>query len=107
MADDPKHAAVGEVGEAFEREMGFSHKEFRRALQRTYAGPGLEMREDGADIRVATGSVQIRLGAEGVRSIALLRLPVTKISFKFDGVDSTQRAEFMQHFELYFRRGGG
>jgi len=107
VADDPKHAAAEEVGEAFEREMGCSHTEFRRALQRRYAGPGLEMREDGADIRVATGSVQLRLGAEGVRSIALLRLPVTRISFKFDGVDSAQRAGFMQHFELCFRRGGG
>jgi hypothetical protein len=87
--------------------MGFSHVEFRRALQRTYAGAGLEMRDDGADINVAGGKVEIRMGAEEVRRIALLKLPVTRIYFKFDNVNGAQRAEFMEHFELYFRRGGG
>lgn len=95
------------VAERFEREMGFSHAEFRRALERTYAGPDLSMREDGADIRHAGGWVRIRLGPEGVRRIALLELPVTTISFTFEGVSAAQRAAFMQHFELYFRRGGG
>lgn len=87
--------------------MGFSHVEFRRALQRTYAGPALTMREDGADIRVADGTVHIRMGAEGERRIALLKLPVTRIFFEFENIDGARRAEFMQHFELYFRRGGG
>ena len=106
MADE-QQAAGDEIGEAFEREMGFSHAEFRRALQRTYADAGLDMRDDGAVIRVGAGAVQIRLGPEGERRIALLKLPVTRIYFKFDNVSSAQRAAFMQHFELYFRRGGG
>ena len=107
MADDQKLHTAGEIGESFEREMGFSHVEFRRALQRTYADAGLEMHDDGADIRIGEGLVRIRMGAEGERRIALLELPVTRICFKFDNVTSEQRAEFMRHFELYFRRGGG
>lgn len=87
--------------------MGFSHVEFRRALARTYAGAGLAMRDDGADIRVDGGQVRIRMGPEGVRRIALLQLPVTRIYFKFENLSPAQRAAFMQHFELYFRRGGG
>lgn len=87
--------------------MGFSHTEFRRALQRTYADAGLSMREDGADIAVAGGRACIRLGPERVRRIALLELPVTTIYFTFEQVNAAQRAGFMQHFELYFRRGGG
>ncbi|MDH3714613.1 MAG: hypothetical protein OET44_12285, partial [Gammaproteobacteria bacterium] len=94
MADAKKQVGAAEIGESFQREMGFSHVEFRRALQRTYTGAGLAMRDDGADIRVADGKVQIRMGPEGVRRIALLELPATMIYFKFDNVDGVQRAEF-------------
>ncbi len=107
MVGDEQAAGDGDIGEAFEREMGFSHVEFRRALQRTYADAGIAMREDGADIPVGEGSLRIRMGPEGERRIALLKLPVTRIYFKFDNVSGAERTAFMQRFELYFRRGGG
>lgn len=96
-----------EISESFEREMGFSHVEFRRALQRTYGDAGLDLRADSARIPVGDGFVRIRMGPEGERRIALLKLPVTWIYFKFDNVSSADRTAFMQRFELYFRRGGG
>ena len=93
--------------ESFEREMGFSHVEFMRAVRRTYADRAAIFHADGADIPVGQGTVAIRMGKESERRIALLKLPVTQISFTFAQVSAAERSEFMQHFELYFRRGGG
>ncbi len=69
------------VPERFTREMGFSHVEFRRALERTYADKGLRLGTHGAELPVAGGEVRIRLGTERTRRIALLQLPSTEISF--------------------------
>ena len=89
------------------REMGFSHVEFRRALQRTYGGQ-VEMHPYGATVHTDHGGrVAITLGEESTRRIALLAIPVTAISFAFHDFTLAQRDAFMQHFDLYFRRGGG
>ena len=89
------------------REMGCSHAEFRRTLQRTYADRQVNWLEDGAEIMSGGGSVQVRIGPERTRRIGLLALPSTRISLQFKGLSAAQRAAFMEHFELYFRRGGG
>ena len=89
------------------REMGFSHAEFKRALQRTYKD-AVTLNEHGGIVRTDQGgSVEITLGPERRRRIALLEIPVTDISFVFHDFSLAERDRFMQHFELYFRRGGG
>jgi len=41
------------------------------------------------------------------RVIALMRMPVLRVNFEFEGLDADQRYVFMKRFDLYMQRGGG
>ena len=51
--------------------------------------------------------LEISLGPEGKRTIALLALPVTVVTLRFTGYGEAELEEAMARFDLYFRRGGG
>ncbi len=92
----------------FSREMGLDHAEFFRSLpaaigHRDYLRSGNQVRVDLGEAR----HVVFDLGAERVRAIALLRLPVTPVRFRFYGLDDDAFEAFMRRFDLCFRRGGG
>ena len=48
-----------------------------------------------------------RLGPEGERRIASIRLPRTCVTFEFINLSEQQRECFFNRFDLAFRRGGG
>ena len=56
---------------------------------------------------VGDGNVEIVLGPQQERRIALLRLPFAEVSFTFRGVPEARQQAFKKHFDLYFQRGGG
>jgi len=87
--------------------MGISHAELFRLLPRLLSGR--EWRHDGGSIRVDHGPrrLSIRYGPQRERRIAALRLPVTEISFVFDGYGEAEAGNFMAHFDRTYRRGGG
>jgi len=89
------------------REMGITHAELFRLLPRLLQGQVWDG-ETGL-IHVANGSRQlyIRYQPEGERRIASLRLPVTQMTFDFDGYGNDEAAAFMQHFDKTYQRGGG
>ena len=92
----------------FSREMGLNHAEFFRSLPA--AIDHRDYRRDGDRIRVdidADRYVLFDLGPQGERVIALLRLPVTPVRFRFHGFDEAAFETFMRRFDLCFRRGGG
>ena len=41
------------------------------------------------------------------RVIALIRLPVLRMHFQFQGLSADERLIFMRRFDLYTQRGGG
>ena len=95
------------IPRCFTREMGLTHEEFFRELP-----AALGHREYVADagrvsVRLDVGSLLITLGSEQTRRIAALRLPYTVVGFRFVGVEEIERDNFMQRFDLCFRRGGG
>ena len=64
---------------------------------------------EGGVVTVIThgGSVQISLEEKPPRRIALIALPVLGVTFRFRGLDELTRDDFLAHFDLYTRRGGG
>ena len=87
--------------------MGLTHAEFFRELpaalaHRAYVAEGARVRVD-----LGRGSLVITLGSERIRRIAALRLPCTEVGFAFEGVEASEREDFMRRFDLCFRRGGG
>jgi hypothetical protein len=97
--------ASGEV--AYSREMGLTHADFWRLLPRAMGDHPYEVQ--GARVRATLGggTLEIHIGPPDERRIALLRIPFSVVSFRFNNVQEEQRLAFKAHFDLHFQRGGG
>ena len=94
--------------ERFERDMGCTEAEWLGWLPAA-VGEGRPWSVEGASARIeiAPGSLQLRWQVMPQRVIALMRMPVLRVSFVFDALDAEQRYAFMKRFDLYMQRGGG
>ncbi|MEX2516847.1 MAG: hypothetical protein WD572_08085 [Gammaproteobacteria bacterium] len=89
------------------REMAVSHADFLRLLP--HAMPGYELSSDEDRIIATAGNkkVEIRLGPESERRIAMLRVPVTEVTLVFKGFTDEEARAFLDKFDMTYRRGGG
>lgn len=89
----------------FDKEMGISHRDFFRILSRVVGEENY--RTDGRWIVVEDGErrIEITLSEETERRIALIALPVTRVTFTFSGYDNPSQA--MLQLDRHFQRGGG
>ena len=101
MAKPPDDSAV------FDKEMGINHRDFFRILPKALGTTDYE--RTGNKIRMESGNkrLEISLGPEGKRTIALMSLPVTMVNLKFTNYGKAELDDAMARFDLYFRRGGG
>ena len=104
LGDEPAQA-VTDI--AYSREMGVTHADFFRILPKAMGEHPYSI--DGHTVRgeVSPGSVQIHIGEQRVRRIALMAIPYAVVSFTFRGVPEQRQQAFKKHFDLYFQRGGG
>ena len=91
----------------FTREMGLTHVEFFREVPAALRHREYLRQDRQVRVVLGRGSLVITLGSEQTRRIAALRLPYTVVEFAFEGVEQIEREDFMQRFDLCFRRGGG
>jgi hypothetical protein len=89
------------------KEMGISHREFFRSLPRALNGFEYEVSGDTVQVRDGGRSLVMHLSPEAARNIAAMRLPMTRIEFRFSGYTDAEAKAFLDHFDLRFRRGGG
>ena len=101
MVDDKPSGAV------FVKEMGLDHAEFFRTLPKALGTADYEV--SGNTVRMADGvrRLDITLAPEGRRTIALLSLPVTRVTLAFHGYSDADVAAALEHFDMHFHRGGG
>lgn len=90
-----------------DRQMGLTHDDFFRTIPSVVNGYTHEIDTNGITVSFDGGTIEIWLGDQGERRIASLVLPTTPVRFEFRNLDVTQRTRFLEHFDLYFRRGGG
>jgi hypothetical protein len=67
----------------------------------------VQIQADKAMGRAGEASVEIAYTQAPPRRIALISMPVLKVSFRFSGAGAGAYSEFMRYFDLYTRRGGG
>ena len=91
----------------FSREMGLTHAEFFRTLPAAMGGQDYVVAGSRVSVENGDRRLTISLDPEGERRIALLRLPVTRVTFEFSGYTQQDIDAFMQRFERRFQRGGG
>jgi len=87
--------------------MGLTHADFFRYIPSAMGQH--EYRVEGNKVigQIGSGTVEIVIGPEQERRIALMRIPFADVSFHFRGVTSEQQQAFKAYFDLRFQRGGG
>lgn len=93
--------------ERFEREMGCTEAEWLMWLPRAVGDRPWKLQAGAAGVRIGDGALGLKWQVAAPRVIALVRIPVLKVSFRFVGMDEAQRYEFMKRFDMYMQRGGG
>ena len=87
--------------------MGLAHADFWRLLPQAVGD--LPYRVDGHSVRIDIdgGTLEIALGVEGERRIALMSIPVTPVTIRWQGLSRARFDAFLARFDSYYRRGGG
>ncbi len=89
------------------REMGCTREEFLRWLPGAARHAPMQLGADKALVQAGGASVEISFSPAPPRRIALVAMPVLKVSFRFSGADAEAYREFLAYFDLYTKRGGG
>jgi len=87
--------------------MGIDHAELFRRLPAAIGSRDYQVVDDTIFLQENDRSIEIRYSAEAVRRLGAMRLPVTRLNFRFDGYGEDEIDAFLSRFDLYFRRGGG
>jgi hypothetical protein len=92
---------------ALHREMGCTREEFLRWLPGATRHAPMQLHADKATLQSGEATVEISFTQAAPRRIALVSMPVLKVSFRFSGAGESAYLKFMQYFDLYTKRGGG
>ena len=90
-----------------EREMAVTHADFFRLLPKVVAEERIQRQPAAALVTTDIGAIKITLAPESTRQIALLKIPLTRVTMEFQGYTTAQYEEFMRRFNLSFQKGGG
>jgi len=93
--------------EQFQRDMGCTEAEWLCWLP---VAMGHYAWQHSANALVATigqGQLNVHWQVMPPRVIALMRMPVLRVKFDFQGVNDDERYAFMRPFDLCMQRGGG
>ena len=93
--------------ETFERDVGYSDTEWRRAIQRAVGDCPIYIEGSTAQVQVDAGHLCLHWSPLPNRTIALLSMPRLAVSFTFKGVGPEERYAFMRVFDLNTQKGGG
>lgn len=91
------------------KQMGITHAEFVRLLPRALKSHHFVVHHN-TTVRVEGGHnkhIDIVLGPEHVRQIALMRIATTDVTLSFTGYSDTERQAFLEQFDRAYHRGGG
>ena len=93
---------------AFEREQSFAETDWLRCLPGAVRNCALALPAPGrAVVHIGAGTLELGWTMLPPRRMGLVQLPRMAVTYRFDGVDSAARNEFMRYFDLYTQRGGG
>ncbi|WP_291010425.1 hypothetical protein [Hydrogenophaga sp.] len=87
--------------------MGCTEPEWLGWLPAAVGTNAWQLLGSSAKVEIGSGCLDLRWAVQPPRVIALMRMPVLRVDFAFDGLDAEQRYAFMKRFDLYMQRGGG
>jgi len=90
-----------------EKEMGITRDEFIRVLTRAYADDGIKIDGDRVVIADDARKMEITFEQLSPRRIALLSLPVARVTLSFEGFEDGEAEAAVGRFDRHFQRAGG
>ena len=93
--------------EQFVRDMGCTEAEWLGWLPAAMGDCPWQRTGSTAQAAIGKGTLSLRWQVMPPRVIALLRMPLLRVSFAMQGLDADQRFAFMKRFDLHMQRGGG
>ena len=106
---EKSHAYAEHVPERFERDMGYSEKEFFRVLPSALGDYRYAQQGNRVLISHPDNSHDITLDINPLpdRRLGAFRIERIDVQFQLLNMDAGERARFMQRFDRRFERGGG
>jgi len=87
--------------------MGITHRDFFRLLPFAIGTDQFSTSDTGISLIDGGRSVEIELGPEENRQIALLAIPTTAVKLTLEGFSDSEAEIFMINFDRAYQRGGG
>ena len=89
------------------KEMALTHADFFRAIARALGTDDFEKKPDGVVLEDGEKRLEISLGPERRRKIAMMEIPVCDVTLVFSGYGESERIAALDQFWRMFQKGGG
>jgi len=87
--------------------MGITHSDFFRIIKNALGRDDFIQSADGVVLDQDGRRLQITLGPEGKRRIALMVIPKTNVTLSFSGYGDDDIKATVKRFDMMFKKGGG
>ncbi len=105
VAKTPDPVSIDPV--TIDKEMALTHADFFRIIARALGTDDFDKKPDGVVLEAGGKRLEITLGAERTRKIALMEVPACDVTLVFAGYGEKQRAATLDLFDRMFQKGGG
>jgi len=89
------------------KEMGITHSDFFRTIPRALGSEDYIRSANGIVLETEGQNLEIIIGPEGERRIALMVIPRTEITMTFSGYSDDDIKAAVKRFDMMFKKGGG
>jgi len=89
------------------KEMALTYADFFRTIARALGTNDFKTKPDGVVLDVGGKRLEITLGPERRRKIAMLEIPACDVTLTFTGYSDEEKAATLDLFWRMFQKGGG
>lgn len=89
------------------KEMALTHADFFRAIAGALGTGDFEKKPDGVVLEDGDRRLEVSLGPERSRTIAMMEVPACDVTLVFSGYGEEERAAALDLFERTFQKAGG
>ncbi|NQV85158.1 MAG: hypothetical protein HQ494_15210 [Rhodospirillales bacterium] len=90
-----------------EKEMALTYADFFRIIPRALGSDMFEKTDSGVVLVGGGKRLEITLGKERIRQIALMKIPACHVRLEFTGYTDPERKAALDLFDRIFQKGGG
>jgi len=90
-----------------EKEMALTHADFFRTIARALGTDDFKKKPDGVVLEDGDKRLDVTLGPERRRRIAMMEIPACDVTLVFSGYGEEERAAALDLFWRMFQKGGG